>query len=104
MFADQPVERFAIDELHGDVIRAAGRADVIDVDDVGMIQSRGGLRLLLETSPALGTGGRIRTQDLDGYRPVEMRIEGPVDHAHSAFTELCFNPVMAEGLADHSPC
>ena len=29
-----------------------------------------------------------------------MRIEGPVDHAHSAFTELCFNPVMAKGLAE----
>ena len=28
-----------------------------------------------------------------------MLIEGPVDHAHSAFTELCFNPVMAKGLA-----
>lgn len=42
--------------------------------------------------------------DLDSYRVVEMRIEGPVDHAHSAFTELCFNPVMAKGLAAHSPC
>jgi len=29
-----------------------------------------------------------------------MRIEGPVDHTHSAFTELCFNPVMAKGLAE----
>jgi hypothetical protein len=52
----------------------------------------------LETSPALWVGGRIGTQDLDGYRPVEMRIEGPVDHAHSAFTELCFNSVMAKGF------
>jgi hypothetical protein len=33
-----------------------------------------------------------------------MRIEGPVDHAHSAFTKLGFNSVMAKGLADHSPC
>jgi hypothetical protein len=54
---------------------------VIDVDDVGMIQRRGGLRLLLETSPALGASGRICTQDLDGYWPIEMRIEGPVDCA-----------------------
>jgi hypothetical protein len=31
-----------------------------------------------------------------------MRVSGFVYHAHAALTELGFNPVMAECLADHS--
>ena len=55
--ADQLVERLAGDELHGNEIGAVGRADVVNVDDVGVIQGRGGLGLLHEAALALGAGG-----------------------------------------------
>jgi len=32
---------------------------------------------------------------------VEMGIERPVDDTHAALAELCFNPVMTKGFADH---
>ena len=66
-----------------------------------MIQSRCGLGFLHEAALALGAGGSISAQDFDGYGPVEMSIEGPVDHAHAALAEFCFNPVVAQRLADH---
>ena len=40
-------------------------------------------------------------QNLDRNGPVEMRVSGFVYHAHAALTELGFDPIMAEGLADH---
>ena len=32
---------------------------------------------------------------------VQARIVGLVDHAHAAFAELRFDPVLFEGAADH---
>jgi hypothetical protein len=48
-----------------------------------------------------GAGVSISAQDFDRYGPVEMSIEGLVDHPHAALAEFCFNPVVAQRLADH---
>jgi hypothetical protein len=97
--ADQLVERLAGDELHGNEIRAFGRADVVNVDDIGVIRAEAALASC--TKRCLRSGLVASAQDLDGDEPVKMGIEGPVHNAHAALTELCFNPVMAKSLADH---
>ena len=45
----QILEGPAGDQLHGDVLDAAGRADVVDGDDVGMVEGGRGLGFLNET-------------------------------------------------------
>src|SRR5262249_39935794 len=80
--ADQLVERLARDELHGNEVRAVRRADVVDVDDVGMIEGGGGLGFLEEAALALRAGSGIGAQNFDGHWAVEVRIEGAIDHAH----------------------
>src|SRR5581483_9300758 len=101
IFSDQLIEGLAGDELHGNEIRAVRRADVVNVDDVGVIQGRRGLGFLHEAALAFGAGGSVGAQDFDGDGTVEMSVEGAIHHSHAAFTELCFNPVVAQKLADH---
>ena len=45
---EQLAHGLSVDELHRDVGDAVGRADVVDRDDVGMVQGRGGAGLGLE--------------------------------------------------------
>ena len=49
---DELAQRLALDELHGDVDRAVGLADVVDREDVRVVQRRGRARLLLEALAA----------------------------------------------------
>src|SRR5436309_2231185 len=46
-------------------------------------------------------GDLVGGQNLDRHRAIEMGVPRLVDHTHPAFTELRFDPVMAERLADH---
>ena len=56
------IERLALDELHRDEVDAVFAADVVDGDDAGMVQRRGGLRFLDEAAAAGGIGGRFGRQ------------------------------------------
>ncbi len=100
--ADQLVERLPLNELHDDEIPALIGGDVVDDDDVGVAQGRGGLGLLGEAAPALGVGHLVRRQDLDSHGPVEVGVFGPVNGAHAALADPLDDPVMQERLADQS--
>ena len=77
----QPVrERFAVEELHDDVVLA----DVIERANVGMRELGDGLRLACETKLELGILREFRRQDLDRHLPIEPRIAGTVDLPHPA--------------------
>ena len=99
--ASQLVEGLALDVLHHDEVRAVLGADVVDGDDVGMVQSAGGLGLLHEALLAAGVGDLVGGQDLDRHGAIQMGVACLVDHTHAAFTELRFDPVVVERLADH---
>src|SRR3954462_12609413 len=90
---DQPVHRFAGNELHGyevgdSEIGEPGLADVVDSDDVRMIERGGGLGFLDETALALGIAHPDGGQKFESDEAVETCIAGFPHHAHSARAEL----------------
>ena len=94
------VEGTPLDELHDDEIAAAVGGDVVDDDDVGMAEGRGGLGLLDEALLPFGIGDLVWRQDLDGDETVEVGVDGLVDDAHAALADLCGNAIMQKSLAD----
>jgi hypothetical protein len=60
-----------------------------------MGQSRRRARLAHESVPQLVVGGKVRRQELYGYRPVEPHVSGEIHHGHPAPTELALECVMA---------
>ena len=65
-------------------------------DDVGVIQSRRGARLLLEAAQPLGIGGDLRGEHLDRDFPPEPRVASEVDLAHAARAKRPADLVGAE--------
>ena len=47
-FGDEPVERLALDELHGQEVDAVGLFDGVDRDDAGVVERGEGLGFALE--------------------------------------------------------
>ena len=62
-------------------------ADVVDGDDVGMVERRGGPRFLLEAPQASGSADTLGGQDLDRHLAPEPRVPRPVDLSHPARAE-----------------
>ena len=52
--AQELVQSLAFDILHGDIVQPILLIDVVNGDDVGMVQRRGGFGLLHESPFALG--------------------------------------------------
>src|SRR5581483_7851554 len=69
-------------------MHAAVRDDVVDGDDIGVVQGRGGLRLLNEAALALGLARKTGGEDFDRDRAVQPRILGFINLAHAARAEL----------------
>ena len=102
--ARQPLpQALALHALHRDPGAPLGvLADVVDRDDVGVVQGRGGSRFLQEAPGALGIGHHLGAQQLDGHRSPEARVAGAVEHAHAAFAELARDLEAAERLASQA--
>src|SRR5690606_31919193 len=79
--------------LQHDVVNIARAAYVENVHHVGMGQAGGRLRLLDEPLPELGITGKLRPQALDGHRPVQDDVQGPVDDGHAAVADFGLDPV-----------
>ena len=79
-----------------------GLLDLVDRAYVGMVEPGSGLSLREE--PVLGTlvASEFGGEELERDRALEPGVLGPVDDAHAAAAEFLDDPVMADGLADHS--
>src|SRR5271157_3752165 len=64
---DLLVQALAFQQLHGDEALAVAFLDSIDGADVGMVQGRGGARLLLEALQGVGVLLEIPGQELQGH-------------------------------------
>jgi len=62
------LQRHAIQELHGDERLAALLADVVNRADVGMVESRRGLRFTLKTGNSLGVFGYFIGQEFQATK------------------------------------
>ena len=93
---DQLAQRAALDELHGDVAHAVVGADVEERDDVGVVERRGGARLLLEARATLGIGRDSGRQDLDRDLAPEPRVAGAEHLAHASRTDGSHDLIRTE--------
>jgi hypothetical protein len=66
-----------------------------------VIQRSGGAGLTLESLDSLRISRPIWSEQLDRDRATERRVLGSINQAHPAFAELCENPVVRNGRANH---
>src|ERR1700682_4180613 len=95
------LQRLAVEELHGDERLAALLADVVNRADVGMVESRCGLRFTLKTGKSLGVFGYFIGQELQGHEAMQPGVLSLVDDTHVTTAQLLDDAVMRDGLADH---
>ena len=86
-------------QLRHDERRIGLDADVVHRKDVGMVQRRGCVGLLLESTEAVGVGGKRGGQDLDRNVATQARVTRPIDLAHAARTQWSDDFVRAEAGA-----
>ena len=94
---EPPPQRLPFDVLDHDVVRARhvrGRADVVDVDDVRVVEGGGGACLLVEPLEELRVGAGA--QHLDGDSAAEARVARAVHLAHAARTQAIDDFVGAD--------
>ncbi len=95
------VQAPAVEVLHRDVEQAVGLgAEVEDLDRVGVIQARRGLRLPVESSGEGGVVGVLAVHHLDGDGLLEGDLSRPEDGAHRAAADEVLDHVFA---GDRSP-
>src|SRR5262249_31350710 len=99
--ADQLIERFAHNVLHRNEGNRARICNVVDVHNVGMVQSGGGFSLLHKAAPTVLAGQPFYRQSLQRDEPIQANIAGFPHSPHATFAELRFNAVMSERLTDH---
>ena len=78
------LQRRSADELGDDVGRLAVAGEVEDLEDVGIVKLGHRPGLAREAAAAVGTGGQVWVEDLDGHLAIELAIPGPVDLRHAA--------------------
>jgi hypothetical protein len=95
------LERLTIQKLHHYKCVRILLADVVDGADVGVIQSRCGLRLATEAAEGLWIARDFVGQELKSDETVQARVLGLVNHSHAAAAQLFEDAIVRDGLADH---
>ena len=89
-------ERAAGDILHAEIAQAAGFTDVIDLDDIGVTQLRGGERLAGKPRDEHRIAGPTAGHDFDRNRPVERELPGEIDRPHATATKRLFKAISGD--------
>ncbi len=69
-----PGQRGAADQLHGEVGAAVALADVVDLDDIGVVQPGHGLGFGAEAGPVDGAGAGPGVDHLQGDQPIQADL------------------------------
>ena len=95
-------QRRAVDEFLDDVVAAViGLADVVDHDDVGVIEGRGGASFSKEALDGESAVPLGVAHQLDGNRAPQPGVHGAVDLAHSPAADHLFEAVVIDGRWQH---
>ena len=98
-------QRFALEVLHRDEVLPIGFAEVVDVDDVGMLHERGDARLVQQHVDERLLGRELAMHQLDDDELLEARrsaLEGQLNLRHPTLTDPGNQLVPAEpGLHRH---
>ena len=84
---EERAERLTLEELGDGEVDAAGLADVVEGEDVGVGEGGDGTRFALEASEDLVIVREVVGEDLDGDVAAEAAVARAVDLAHSAGAE-----------------
>ena len=95
MLADAALEVGAAQVLHDDVVGVGVLAPVVDAHDVGALQRRGGLGLLLEARRERGVVRVLGQHGLYRHRAPEHLVEPAVDRGHAARADLVLDLVAS---------
>jgi hypothetical protein len=103
LFVDLLAETLSFDQLHGDevVLRAVDLtdSDLVHDDDVRVIETRRGLRLLDEAPHPLLAAGQVGGEHFQRDVAVERGVARAVDLAHSPAADPLDDPVSPERSA-----
>ena len=91
-------QRAPFDQLHREVRDAVRLADIVDGDDVGVGQSGGGARFLLEAAARFGVD-EVGGQDLERHVAAQPRVARAVHLAHAADADRIDDFVRSETRA-----
>ena len=81
-------EAATVDEFEGEVREAADLADVVDLDDVGVLEAGEGLGLLVEPRQGDGAGVGAGQDHLERDQTIQADLAGLVDDSHAAPAQL----------------
>ena len=93
-------QRLALDQLSRDKTRVLKRPDLVDGQDVGVIERRGGLGFLDETTNAVLVGCDLGEQNFQSDLSAKLSIFGKIHLAHTALADLRNDAVMTDGASD----
>jgi hypothetical protein len=107
---EQLLQRPPGQELHREIEDFAGAVrtrrrrghlrGVVHLDDVRMVELRGGPGLLEELGYECGVFGQLGRKDFQGDRPVERDLRSAIDGAHRSFAEERVHSVAANHLSE----
>ena len=100
---DHPLDAGAVDILHHEVMVTLVLGNSVDLDDIGMAQGGGALRLPDESLDIFGVLLEVIPKQLDGYESVEGFLVGLEDDAHPATAEFRHNLVVTDPIHVASP-
>src|SRR6476619_2238077 len=95
-------DRLAIDERHRDERPAVCLVDLVNRADAGMVERGRCLCLSNEPLTVLRTLEKLAPYELQGDRPCQLRVFGPVNDTHSAFADFVDDAVMGDRRSNHS--
>src|SRR5258705_11266389 len=91
---DLMAERFAVDKLHRDVVRAFALTDLVDMRDVWMIESSGRLCFTNKPLHSITIRREVGRQNLQRDFTIELGVLPQVHLAHPACADLGDDAVM----------
>ena len=99
-FGDQPVERLAGDEFHGEEMHVIGLLDGENGDDVRMIQRGYGPRFTLEAHQALRIARHFGGQNFQRHFAPQLGVGRAIDLTHATGANRGGDVVMGEPAVD----
>jgi hypothetical protein len=100
--SSQPLpERQPFEQLHGNERLALVLLNSVNRADVGVVQSRSCLGFPLESFQVLSVLGEFFRQELQRDGALEFGVLGLIDHTHTPATQLFYDAVVGDRLADH---
>ncbi len=97
---EAPIERLAVEQLHGEIELSPVLIEAVDRADVRMVQRRGGARLAAETFDRFIARRIAGRQHLQCDLAPQLRVLGAVHNPHSASAQLVEDLVVPEGLTN----